>query len=101
MKTTQQEPWLFCEGTDEGRPFIGNRIGFEILRDHIENLLSSDDGIQEVKYENLGFSELRIQKELPEIPPMDMAGKIIICSLLGGILLIIGLALVGLTHLIF
>lgn len=82
------------------RPFIGNRKGFELLKANIDAVLSSEHGVQKVEYEDLGFSELKIQESLPPIEPVGWVEKVTLLAILGFIMLVIILAIVGFNHLV-
>ena len=105
MNDTSQEPWLFCEA-EERIPLIGNRRGFELLKDEIEKLLASEEGIVSIECESFAYSELKIEERHPveECTPLGRGRILIFYAILAAILVIIVmtlfLAVVGLIHLI-
>ena len=106
MNNTPQEPWLSRE-VEEGMPFIGNRKGFELLKDAIEKLLVSEDGTVPIECESFGFSELKIQERLSEeeeAGPLSWGCKLFFYVFLAVLVVIISmilfLAITGFNHLI-
>ena len=96
-KDIKNEPWLYCEGTDENRPLVGNRVGFEELRSSIEDLLSGGGkNVVSIK-DGLGFNELILQEYPDPAEPLSLRGQIAILSILSifGLVLILGISALG------
>ena len=94
---TENQAWLFCEGTDENRPLVGNRAGFEELRSSIEDLLSGDGKNVVFIKDGLGFNELILQENPDPVEPLSLRGQIVILSILSifGLVLILGISALG------
>ncbi|MCW1915278.1 hypothetical protein OJ996_16950 [Luteolibacter sp. GHJ8] len=93
-------PWIQSDEIDGEDGLIGDRLGFEILREGIDRLLQGDEEIVRIEDQGRFFLALQLAAAPLPLQPSTLGEKILTGAIIVVFLSIPLLALFGLTQLI-
>lgn len=89
-------PWLESDEWQGDNGILGNRRGFEQLRECIDLLLKGSDDLVPVDVDGSSIKILKIMDQPAEMPPMKIGERIFLCCFLGLFLIILLIGIIGL-----